>query len=155
MRLISSALFVDPAEQQERMKICNACDFKRGNYCGKRIVGEAVEYQLKDGIPKKPTKGRKREGHTCGCFMPLKSRMKSVSCPLGAWGEKDEEQKLVDQARQLMAEVEGKSRISREQADAIQRIYSQLSGHKKERTSCGKCIQTTVKQLETFIAKYE
>lgn len=50
--------YVDSKVSEERMKICNSCDM------------------LVKGLCK-----------SCGCFMPLKTKISHASCPLGKWGQ--------------------------------------------------------------------
>jgi len=47
---------IDQAEIDRRLELCRGCQFWTGNRCEK-----------------------------CGCFMKLKARMKSASCPIGKW----------------------------------------------------------------------
>lgn len=48
--------FVSPAEYEERLRICDLCDRRRGNVCSK-----------------------------CGCNLSLKARGRAFNCPLGKW----------------------------------------------------------------------
>jgi len=43
-------------DADERMAICNACEFLKGDRCDK-----------------------------CGCFMSIKTKMATAQCPIGKW----------------------------------------------------------------------
>lgn len=50
--------YVDNKVSDERMSICNSCEMFMKGIC-----------------------------KSCGCFMPIKTKMAHASCPLGKWGE--------------------------------------------------------------------
>lgn len=47
-----------------------------------------------------PELTRFRTCNQCGCFMPVKTRIKSASCPLGKWGSVPEQ--LTEQIPQIV-----------------------------------------------------
>ncbi len=62
--LIETGEIVDRDLAEQRMSICNACPYKKGNYCG-------------DGDPTKDK--------TCGCYLPAKIKLVVAECPYEKW----------------------------------------------------------------------
>ena len=55
----------DPGETARRLAICESCPDRDGRWCGRFL---------------RPSRGR-----TCGCFLPLKARLRWFHCPQGKW----------------------------------------------------------------------
>jgi len=60
--IISSLGFADKHVAESRLTICRKCDHFSNYRCAK-----------------------------CGCFMAVKTRIKSLSCPIGLWGAIDKD----------------------------------------------------------------
>jgi hypothetical protein len=56
LRWLIDILFYDKKLQKQRLDICRSCSYYQKSKC-----------------------------KLCGCFMPLKTRIKEISCPINKW----------------------------------------------------------------------
>jgi len=128
MASIKNAFLVDASEKEQRMAICRACPhLNRQGFCGTPIVGMDVEHEGK-------------QYRTCGCFMEFKTALQGTACPLGKWGTLNVEQERYNRLGQLLAEIGGSERITRDQATELRTLHRFLISNKPDPGECPSCL---------------
>lgn len=125
-------LFVNGSVRRHRLDICASCEHyvSETKSCGTLGV-DAV----------KDTK-------TCGCFMPVKAKLKMAECPYGKW-DAIVTQKDIDAIRTFLGGV--KTSLTGEQQQELQRLYSVATGNVKQIGGCGRCAKGMIEQLQNFL----
>ena len=138
---MSFAPTVEQKMARDRLAICRKCPhFNRTGLrptCGTPIIGEKVKY-------------RGKEFRTCGCFLDLKVKFANAACPLGKWGKRKEEDKLMRAARELMAELTP-GRITVAQVRKLNEIYPALVGRRQRVKECPDCVRAALSELEKYL----
>lgn len=131
--------FVDKETSSERMGICERCKFyqTKTKTCGTPIKGDWVKY-------------RKKEYKLCGCIMPVKTRLKAMSCPVGKWKPaipKEDIQRI----REITSQANNQSWTHELNAE-MTKYHNQLTGANDRPTTCKPCMRSMVTRLKTFLA---
>lgn len=138
-------LFVTGSRRAERLHICEACEHyvEQTKTCGTLIVGKAVHHE-----------GEVRR--LCGCVMPIKTQLKTSSCPLGKWHNviKPEE---VDRLRELVADIKRRPNMNTSADDRVYMVdmFNQITGQRRNHSSCKSCYRNMIKEIESIIASHD
>lgn len=128
-------------EASRRLAICRSCEFAKTSgtalTCGTPIVGDEVKF-----------KGKKHR--TCGCFLDLKTKLKPAACPLGKWGNPQEEAEALERAKVLTESMKGRSRISHAEAEELRELWRLLVARDNDPPKCGKCLL----EMRDYLTKY-
>lgn len=121
------------------MAICERCKFFQSHTktCGTPIKGDWVRF-------------RKKKYKLCGCIMPVKTRLKAMSCPVGKWKPaipKEDIQRI----REIVRKDNNKEWTHELNAE-MHEYYSKLTGVKTRPTTCRPCMRSLVSRLKTFLA---
>ena len=131
---MSKSFFVDDAMYQERLGICKACP------------------QLF-----KPTTSCKR----CGCFMKIKAKIGSSSCPDKKWlptganeCSTDIPSVLIQECIDIMPYLKGGKAASQEVRRRLITLYNGIyNTHYNPNTSCPSCLSTCYLGVKTIAEK--
>lgn len=88
----------------------------------------------------------------CGCYMPLKTRLKASKCPLDKWDwimAPDE----VDQLRSVLHDVG--DTVSGSQIVELTNMWSKLSGVNRTMTTCRSCVREMIQDLRNMLAEID
>lgn len=123
------------------MTVCQMCKHYKAatKSCGTLGVPTVVE---DDGY----------SARLCGCFMPVKTKLKASKCPLDHWNwviAPDE----IDQLRSVLQSV--KDRLSGTEIIELTNLWSRLSGVNRTPTSCGSCAREMVADLQNMLAEVD
>ena len=129
-------LFVKGSIRRHRLDICSSCEHyvSETKSCGTLGVDA-----LKD------TK-------TCGCFMPVKAKLKMAECPYGKWSAlvTDKDVKAI---KTFLGGV--KTSLTSQQVQELERLYAIAMGQYKQSNGCGRCARGMIKQLQNFVENAE
>tara|TARA_R110000851_G_scaffold68908_1_gene154626 strand:- start:262 stop:669 length:408 start_codon:yes stop_codon:yes gene_type:complete len=86
----------------------------------------------------------------CGCFMRIKAKMSSMSCPDKKWlptgkesASKDLPQVLIDECINIMPDLKGGKAKDQQTKKRMIELYNTIyNAHYKPTTSCPPCIST-------------
>ena len=131
--------FVEAKEKERRLGICHKCKFYQESTksCGTLLVGDEVTY-------------RKKKVRLCGCRMPVKAKLKAMSCPLGKWKPwyKPED---MERLTQVLDAFKGRT-VTHTMNNEMTEWYNKLTGDTRQPSTCRPCIQEMVSRLRTFVA---
>ena len=83
-------LLVDSKIADQRLEICRKCKHfvTTTASCGTLILGKTITY-------------KKKKVKLCGCAMPIKTKLKMGSCPIGKWDSDFEKSLITDLEKHL------------------------------------------------------
>ena len=130
MASLKNVLLVDSKLAEDRMQVCHQCPFflSKHQSCGTPIIGDLVSYEGK-------------EYRTCGCWMPLKTKLQGTACPVGKWGDQEIESQRFKEAQVLLSEIGSLERITRDQATRLRSLYRLLLSRDADPGECGGCLR--------------
>ena len=136
-------IFSPRKEREERLSICRSCEYykEETRSCGTLIMG--------DELPELVDVGKKRKVRLCGCIMPLKTKLKTASCPLKKW-ESNLSREDLKSLKEAYSKIEGDV-IKAKDAEELVKVYNKAFGANKQITSCGKCLRDLVKEVKEAI----
>lgn len=126
-------LFVTHQTRTERLKTCEACKYYKSET---KSCGELLR-------PRKLRNGVK----LCGCYMPVKARLKVASCPAGNWDAKVTPENL-EEIRTLL---DYSGNLSPEQVQKLTDTYNEVVGANAKPTSCSSCLRLMLDELKEFL----
>ena len=135
-------LFVTSNETEDRMAICGLCEHYKHNTqsCGPLMKGKRVTHQ--------GTKTR-----LCGCIMPLKSKLRVASCPLGKWSAQFTESEL-GQMREFLDKMP--ERLNGTQQAGLVRWFNKITGQQRKGIGCcSASARSLIKTMRQFVDESE
>jgi hypothetical protein len=126
-------LLIESEIADTRLEICRACKHfvKKTASCGTLILGKTIQH-------------KKKKIKLCGCAMPIKTKLKIASCPIGKWYSSFDE-KLIEELEKELGKVDG--RLTGKQNKKLTDLYNKFTGSKKNVSTCTPCV---VKMIETL-----
>ena len=138
-------IFIDRKTREERMSICKGCDHynETTRSCGTLVLGDDLGELVS-------VKGKKRKVRLCGCVMPMKTKFKTASCPIGKWKSAVDNKAIAD--LQKLVEIADKyQRFSNEELKLFYQSYNQTFGASKQLSSCSSCVRQMVQEAREAI----
>tara|TARA_R110000787_G_scaffold128491_6_gene240219 strand:+ start:6949 stop:7362 length:414 start_codon:yes stop_codon:yes gene_type:complete len=131
-------LRVSEKTKRNRRTTCDACEYyaKKSGTCGTPILGNKVQHEGK-------------EVKLCGCFMNIKTLLKTSACPIGRWKAEVKKADL-EEMREIMKDIP--SVLSGQQVTEIHKLWSIATGLPRKRTHCAACVRQMVQEIKQFIA---
>ncbi|QDP49300.1 MAG: hypothetical protein Unbinned3065contig1007_14 [Prokaryotic dsDNA virus sp.] len=100
----------------------------------------------------------------CGCFMKIKSRIGSMSCPKGKWGKTSDKiktpenlpQEIIDEIINLYPDIKGNRAKNHEVKFKMIDLYNTIHRtHHERNVSCSSCLSTIFKSMYKLYNKYK
>ena len=131
-------LLVDTILANERLEICRKCKHfvKKTASCGTLILGKTIQH-------------KKKSVKLCGCAMPIKTKLKMGSCPIGKWESTFEKALIADLEIQL--EEMGGDRITADQNKNLTILYNKFTGGNNKVSSCAPCVVKMIATLRSIM----
>lgn len=126
-------LFVTNQTRTERLKTCEGCKYYKADT---KSCGELLR-------PRKLRNGVK----LCGCYMPVKARLKVASCPAGYWEAKVTPETLDE----IRAVLNYSGNLEPEQVQKLTDLYNEVVGANAKPTSCSSCLRLMLDELKEFL----
>ena len=128
--------FVSSQKKSNRMQICKKCEHYRTltRSCGPLGVGTRL--LIEDRI----------EVELCGCIMPIKTKLKTSTCPLGKWKAMVSSADLRE-IESLLDSITG-NRITGPQNNKLTELWNKASGGNRRVSNCNTCVKDMIKDLK-------
>ncbi len=133
--------FVSARTRSNRITTCKACKYYKQSTlsCGTLGIGKTVQY-----------KGKKHK--LCGCVMPVKTRLKVSSCPLGKWHAEIS----AEQVAEIKKLINGIGHtIPMDVNRKLTQIWNKTTGENKKVSSCSSCVRQMVEDMQKLVKDYE
>lgn len=128
-------LFTNEATRQERLEKCKSCKYYQAatRTCGPLGIGKEVTY-------------RKQKKQLCGCIMPIKTRLKMATCPLGKWESTISKTEILQIGQYLENRTPG--RWTEQEREQVVALYNIATGGNEGVTTCTGCLENMVMDLK-------
>lgn len=149
---------MQPAIQQTRMAICQACKFYKEatRSCGTLLLGRKLKPEEVAQIEKElHVKQYRKKYRLCGCLLPVKTYGIFEACPIGKWGVHSLSE---TELQQIISFVDGLATVGTYNVDSVRQLnkwYKLLTGSRKNISTCPSCVRETVSTFRKEISKYK
>ena len=128
--------FVSSQKKADRMSACKKCEHYKTTTktCGTLGIGTLL---LVEGII---------EVELCGCIMPIKTKLKTSTCPLGKWDAQVSTEDL-EEIESFLGSVQG-DRLSAHQNLLLTDLWNKASGTNRKVSNCNACVRDMIKDLK-------
>jgi len=132
--------FISAQKRSNRLHICKECEhfIPLTKSCGTLGIGSEIKDENGEVVK------------LCGCIMPIKTRLKIASCPLKKWTS-EISKKEIEQIKNILEDVEGKTKITGFQNQKITELWNKASGANRKVSSCNSCVNKMIDELKQFI----
>lgn len=130
-------LLIESSLAEKRLNLCRACKHfvKKTASCGPLILGKTIQH-------------KKQKVKLCGCAMPIKTKLKMGSCPIGKW-ESTFEKSLIEELEKELEKIGGS--ITGDQNNKLTELYNKFTGGNKQVSSCTPCIVRMIDTLKSLM----
>ena len=131
-------LLVESEIAEKRLTLCKKCKHyvKKTASCGTLILGKTIQH-------------KKKKVKLCGCAMPIKTKLKMGSCPIGKWESTFEKSMIADLEKQL--EEMGEHHITSDQNKNLTILYNKFTGGNNQVSSCAPCVVKMINTLKSIM----
>lgn len=144
----------------ERLSICKKCKFHKVNNiagrefisCGTYIVA-GLQGKVENDADPNQVRHYRNKIRLCGCDMNLKTKLSFASCPAGKWDKYRLNDEQLENLKQFIASIDGKSTLTSEQVTELYGHASAITGKYERPTTCGACVRELLAEMRKQVEK--
>lgn len=130
-------LLVENKIAEHRLDLCKKCTHfvSKTASCGTLILGNTITH-------------KKKKIKLCGCAMPIKTKLKIGSCPIGKWESEFERELILQLKEELNEELHV---LSHDKNVKLTELYNKFTGENKKLSTCTPCVKKMVDTLNELL----